>query len=365
LTLYLHNECNLRCQYCFSAPSPAPAARLSLPAMAAAARLVLPNCRAQGRPLVAVFHGGGEPALHLPLLLEALDLLEGLADAYGVPLFRYIATNGVLPASTAVWIGQRFDRVGLSCDGPPEIQDAQRPQWGGQATAGSVERTAAIVREHGAALHVRATVTPATADRQAEIAAYLCQALQPEEIHVEADYRAGRAGSGPCFAGDQADLFVAGFLAAQAVASAHGVAWRNSGSRLDELHGPFCNVLREVIHLVPGDAAVACFLDTDASQAGQRQAVIGRLVGDRLVLDDAAIHALRQRLAGQPARCKSCFNQFHCARACPEACALADASDFLCRLRQQLAHAHLHWQAEQMWRAQGCPASVIGAPAVP
>jgi sulfatase maturation enzyme AslB (radical SAM superfamily) len=112
---------------------------------------------------------------------------------------------------------------------------------------------------------------------------------------------------------------------------------------------------------------VACFLDTDASHAEQRQAVIGRLLGNRLAVDDAAIQALRRRLHARSEQCETCFNQFHCARGCPESCPLdrTVAPDFLCRVRQQLACAHLKAQAERMWRAQGCPVDVAGAPTAP
>ena len=64
LTLYLNNECNLHCSYCYSMPSAQQAERLTLPVIQSAAEIVAANCQAQGRPLTVVFHGGGEPTLH-------------------------------------------------------------------------------------------------------------------------------------------------------------------------------------------------------------------------------------------------------------------------------------------------------------
>ena len=50
LTLYLHNECNLRCTYCFAEAAPDPGPRLNGKAVRAAARLVAENCRTREAP---------------------------------------------------------------------------------------------------------------------------------------------------------------------------------------------------------------------------------------------------------------------------------------------------------------------------
>ena len=122
-------------RYCFAEAAPGRGPRLDPAAIRAGARLVAENCRARGLPMTLVCHGGGEPALHLEPLAEALALVETIAAERDVPLFRTISTNGALPAATAEWIARRFDRVGLSCDGPPDVQASQRPVWGGGDSA--------------------------------------------------------------------------------------------------------------------------------------------------------------------------------------------------------------------------------------
>jgi len=350
LTLYLHNECNLACRYCFAEAGPDARPRLDLAEIRAAARLVVANCRAAARPLTLVCHGGGEPALHPDLLADALDDVERIAAAVGLPLFRYIATNGALAGATAAWVARRFDLVGLSCDGPPDVQDAQRPRWGGGGSAPLVERTARIVREAGKPLHVRVTVTHETLARQAEIADYICRVLRPAEIHVEAVYAAGRAAA---LAAVYADPFVQGFLAARQVAAGYGVRWINSGSRPGEIHGSYCHVFRDVLNLVPGagGAATGCFLVTDAGVAAQRGLDIGRQEGDDYIIDPARVAALRGILLALPEVCDACFNRYHCARSCPDACpldGLPPVDGFLCRVRRQLAEAEIDTLADRL-----------------
>ena len=211
-------------------------------------------------------------------------------------------------------------------------------------------------------------ITRQTLDRQEEIAEYICRTLRPAEIHVETVYAAGRASA---LAADDAGRFVAGFLAGRQVAASYGVSWTNSGSRLGEIHGPYCHVFRDVLNLVPGGAATGCFLVTEADAAERRQVAIGRQEGDGLSFDLPAIAALRRRLAALPAACDACFNRYHCARACPDACELDSsppAGGFLCRIRRQLAETEIDALAGRLWQAlagaDGCAAASpeIGRP---
>ncbi|HWS57401.1 MAG TPA: radical SAM protein, partial [Actinotalea sp.] len=195
LTLYLNRDCNLHCSYCFSSPVRHDRSRLTGEAVTAAARIVAANCASAGVPLTVALHGGGEPTLDPDLVDDLLGRVEAVASESGVPVFRYVATNGVMSRAKASWLAQRVDLVGLSCDGPPDLHDAQRPTWTGRPTSDAVERTARVLREAGTPFHVRATVTPESCTRQEEIAEYLC-GLGAAEIHVEPVYRVGRAAAG-------------------------------------------------------------------------------------------------------------------------------------------------------------------------
>lgn len=362
LTLYLNNECNLRCGYCYADPSPGPAARLELEVVAAAAQMVAENCRHKGRPFYAVFHGGGEPTLHRGQVDETIACLEKVASAHGVELFCYVATNGVMSEQKARWLAQRFDLVGLSCDGPAGVQDRQRPLRDAGPSSPLVERTGHILREEGCRFHVRTTITGATSDRQAEIADYLCRQFSPQEIHFEPVYAGGRATPATGLAASQAEAFVTHFLAAQEVAREHGVPLTTSGSRPGSIHGPYCHVFRAVLNLVPGGVATACFKLSDAARAVEKGAAIGALNRDtgRFEIDTLRVRALRRQLAALPAQCAGCFNRYHCARECPDLCPLDDGAcpggdppspGFRCRVQKALAWATLQETAGRLWEA--------------
>ncbi|MBN1201617.1 MAG: radical SAM protein [Anaerolineae bacterium] len=358
LTLYLNNECNLACVYCYADPAPRPAARLQPDAIAAAAEIVAAHCRAKGLPFTAVFHGGGEPTLHRADVERALTLIERAAAASDVPLFRYVATNGVMSAQKAAWLAGSFDLVGLSCDGTPDIQDRQRPRRGGGSTSAAIERTAEQLHRADRPFHVRATITAATLHRQVEIAGYICRKLAPAEIHFEPVYLGGRADAGIGLDVEQAEAYVRHFFAARDVAHSYGIPLTTSGSRPGAVHGAYCNVYRHVLNLVPPGAATACFKITGEAQAQQAGVCIGTLNRQtgRFVIDHERITALRRRLDRMPARCVNCFNRYHCVHECPDICPLGDAPPgsepgFRCRMQKALAYALLQEKAGALWAA--------------
>jgi sulfatase maturation enzyme AslB (radical SAM superfamily) len=366
LTLYMNNKCNLRCIYCHTDALQKLIARLDLDVIAAAAAVVAKSCRKKESPFSVVFHGGGEPTLHRQRVENALTLVGKIALAYDIELFRYVATNGMMSEEKAVWLAQHFDLVGLSCDGPPDIQNCQRPDWNGGDTAHILERTARILREQGCQFNVRTTITRATLGRQVEIADYICQQFLPQKIIFEPVYLGGRNSAATGLGARHAGGFVTHFLKAREIAQRHGVPLTTSGSRLGEIHGPYCNVFRSVLNLTPGGIATACFKTTDAGQTAKKGVVIGAMNGEtgRFEIDYARVQTLRRQLNTCPPRCVDCFNRYHCVRECPDLCPLdneihaddhANQSDnlpqpgFRCQVQKALTYATLRKTAESLW----------------
>ncbi len=367
LTLYMSNECNLHCAYCYADPTPQPASRLSLDLIAAAAEVVAAACRQRRYPFTVVFHGGGEPMLNRRQIERALARVRTVAARHSVATFLYIATNGVVSEADAVWLAREFDLVGLSCDGPTEIHDRQRPRYDGSGSLHLVERTARILREEGCRLHVRTTITRASLTRQAQIARFICQRLSPEEIHLEPVYLGGRASPLAGLEPRHAAEFATGFLEASAVARAQGIPLSFSGTRPGSLHGPFCHPFRNVVNLVPGNSsagdpsgvATACFKLSDAHSVREKGACIGAMNRDsgRFEIDEQGVQDLRQQLGRAPSTCDGCFNLYHCARQCPDLCPLdagyqqlvQDEPGFRCLVQKALASALLRETAARLW----------------
>jgi radical SAM protein with 4Fe4S-binding SPASM domain len=365
LTLYLSNRCNLGCVYCYAAPAEDGRARkrlrmysaadadAELPILPeatvyAAAKVVARNCAARGRPLTLVLHGGGEPTLHWDLLCRVRQRIDEIASEHGIGVWAYIATHGVMPEDRARWLAQHFNLIGLSCDGPPDVQNANRPTAGGAGTAEVVERTARILSEQGAAFTVRMTITPQSVARQEEIVRYAVDRLHATSVRFEPAYEGRRRPSPSAFVPEQAETFVGHFLSARNAARALGADLQVSGVRMNEIHGPYCNPLREVLQITPDGVATACFLSTGEGRPEDAAMALGalNLETGEFEINQSKAQQLRREAASIPARCESCVNLYHCARDCPDVCLMtAGAADepagFRCRVQKALAHQQI------------------------
>ncbi len=368
LTLYLSNQCNLACGYCYSAPPAGAPSRVNsgltvlndsafpiLPeaAISAAARLVASHCAAKGRPFTLVAHGGGEPTLHWHRLQEAWTVCAAIAEEHCVPFWSYIATHGVISADRARWLAAHFHLVGLSCDGPPDIHDVNRPSAANTSTSAAVERAALVLSREGAEYIVRATITPESFARQAEILNYLCDRLLAKTARFEPAYHGHRT-PGRRLQPEDAVTFVDHFLEAQAIARQCGCDLGISGVRLDEIHGPFCNPLRDVLQLTPDGRASACFLSVGNQEGFDNAMEMGCVdpASGAFLIDRERAASQRLRAARVSARCRECHNVHHCARDCPDVCLVAPDSGpeppegFRCRMQKLLARRQILEMAE-------------------
>jgi sulfatase maturation enzyme AslB (radical SAM superfamily) len=349
LTLYMNRRCNLSCGYCFADPSPRDHSEISLSAIQSATRQVAANCAARHLPLVIIYHGGGEPTLSWHLIEQLDPHLYRLADEYGIPLFRYIATNAVLSPARASWLAKRVDKVGISCDGPAAIQDIQRPKHNGRPSHIALERSAHILEKARVPIQMRVTLTRESMLRQPEIAAYLCDTIHPQAIHVEQAYPGGRSGVETHLREEEVDAWLDAYREAQSIAQAHGITWEISTIRLNEIHGAYCHVFRGVANLVPGDSASACFKLCSAEECAQTGLATGALdsAGDFHFDRKGAYRLQTQYRVPQP--CQGCFLQYHCTHGCPYSCPLLDQGQpnrIFCTLLQKLAARQLIAQAD-------------------
>ncbi len=131
--LELTKGCNLRCGYCYYAgreDAYQPATTMA-PATAEAAVETLLREGPPGEPVHLHFFGG-EPLLNLPLLRHVADYGRRRAAEEGRTITFEITTNGTRFTDEVIaFLDEHRFQVGVSFDGPPEVQDDARPQLGG------------------------------------------------------------------------------------------------------------------------------------------------------------------------------------------------------------------------------------------
>lgn len=351
LTLYLSNACNLACRYCFSAGSDRKAGRVSktnvldIEHVRRAATFVAKHCSDKGLPFTLVIHGGGEPSLHFSLLKRVVELTRDIADQFHLPWWGYIATNGVMSRNRARWLANNFNQIGLSCDGPPSIQNLQRPTVKLRETATTVESNARLFAELGVPFSVRATITPSTVSEQIPIVQYLVHELGCKDLRFEPVYGEHVCGA---FRATDADDFANHFIQAQRFANQLGVDLQISGVRQNELHGPYCNTQRNVLLLLPNGKFSACFLNHDGDEAALN---IGQAFSGDLI-EENKVAQLQKQFTQIPSQCEECVNIYHCSRDCPDECVFTQPpkqwqGGFRCRINKRLTQEWLKSCIEQ------------------
>ncbi len=346
LTAIQSRDCPGACTYCFAGSGKGGGGLLDEETFLRAARRVGDNCRRRGKDFVLVMHGGGEPTAHMGRLKRFHALARAIARDAEVGFISHVATGGVLSEGDAAWLGGHFSSIGLSCDGPPEIQDRQRPLGGGKPTSARVARSARIMRDAGCRLSMRATITPETYEELGAIVRYGREILGVADIRAEPVY--GQPGLG--FTPESADRFVEAFRSAEALARGLGCSLSLSGARPLEIHGPYCQIHRDVLQLNPDGTISACFM---AMSAGDPR-IIGRIrPGKRTqTIRKILLAGLSKTLADVPPRCAGCVNRWHCVRDCPDRCPLEGesvpsgrpgsrppAEGFRCRVQRRLTES--------------------------
>jgi uncharacterized protein len=139
--LELTKGCNLRCGYCYYADREdayQSSTRMSPEVAEKAIDVLLEQGRHGGEP-VRVHFFGGEPLLNKEALYHATLYGERRAAELGVAIRFEVTTNGTrLDDEVIAFLNGHRMLVGVSFDGPPEIQDDARPSRTGSSYAQAV-----------------------------------------------------------------------------------------------------------------------------------------------------------------------------------------------------------------------------------
>ena len=131
-------------------------------------------------------------------------------------------------------------------------------------------QTAEALAECGTAVEVRATITPHSVDRLPDIVAYACHQLHAKTVRLEP--RFGNDG----WEREHIQVFVEGLSLARNVSRSCDAECIYAGLRPTEIHGPYCDVSRQVLRLLPNGVVSTCFLGDSAGLGSSVSAEVGR-----------------------------------------------------------------------------------------
>ncbi|MCL2082497.1 MAG: hypothetical protein FWH04_04585 [Oscillospiraceae bacterium] len=163
------NKCNLRCEYCVASSAEEQANTICIPLDFALKGI---EDALQGNPTgiraeIVRFYSPGEPT-------QAMDIIRACTEyarKINPDIKTEIQTNGLFSNEDTRWIAENIDIVWFSLDGPPEINDAHRPDEHGKGRTLEIENNMALIQKKSF-VGVRSTVVEETMENQELLVSY-------------------------------------------------------------------------------------------------------------------------------------------------------------------------------------------------
>jgi uncharacterized protein len=259
VTLFPTNQCNMRCIYCYASAGELTAKNMDWEVAKAAIDLVAHNSKKLKKKHFSVgFHGGGEPTLHWDFFTQCVEYAKHLSEESGIKAMFSAATNAVLRPEQMEWIIKNVNSLSISLDGPPDIQNLQRPMANGNESyiliSENIKQLDAAQFSYG----IRSTITTHNVKRMSEIIEHFSENYNTKQIHFEPLFLCGRCHTSSVDA-PKPNTFIREFLKANLAAEKKNVKLAYSGLRLGGVTSTFCGACGSNFSVTPEGYVTSCF----------------------------------------------------------------------------------------------------------
>lgn len=315
--LFLTNQCNLRCIYCYASSGKYPKKQMSWEIAKAAIDHVVEEILNKGLQVLTLgYHGGGEPTLNWNIFSKATDYAISLAEKNNIQIYLTGSFNGYWPKRTLNYILNNFTDISLSYDGLPSIQNVQRPNKDDQGSFPKVAESLNALDESGVSYGIRMTVTNESAHHLAESISFIFDNFRPKKIQVEPVFEEGRAKRRGSQISDP-NIFIDQFIMGFKKAEEHGIVLFYSGARPEVLTRRFCLAACCALIVTPEGDVTTCFEIYGKNHPLSSQFIVGQYKTNRkFVLDKGKLNAHLSYEVEQIPYCDACFCKWHCAGDC-------------------------------------------------
>ena len=323
VTLYLTGSCNLKCIYCFDEAGDnctSASRKFMTPQFAidCLKKIIFDFgkiIRIKGaRPKLNIHFFGGEPTLNFRTIKAVVEFLEKekIDSKYN------ISTNLIAPRHILSWLVKKNFRFDISCDGPPEITNKQRPMRSSKLkTSDYVENAIRYLVSKNARLRTKVVITEKTIAKMPEIVSYLA-GLGIDHVRLEAVLIDGRARKLDFI---NIKKFVKYFKkAADVAASISRKTGRNiyvSNWVIKNLFEPrdyFCNVVRGNRILVTPDGKISkCIRNMHGKES---PFIVGDMNKNKIDLNYNKLSFFHNLSANKMQQCQGCFAKYICGGGC-------------------------------------------------
>lgn len=170
ISFFLTTKCNLNCVYCYNIEERSRLIERTLPFDIAKAGIDSYFSTDSSRHIR--FYGPGEPTQEFELMKRITDYAKSISKGVTVEM----QTNGVFSSNVRKWILDNVNIVWMSFDGPPDIQNHNRPIGGKRPSAPIIEDNVRWLIENKGErdlmVGARVTMTDINTRRQREMVDY-------------------------------------------------------------------------------------------------------------------------------------------------------------------------------------------------
>jgi uncharacterized protein len=320
VTLFPTSDCGMRCIYCYASAGVTPKL-MDFSVAKAAINLIIENAVLLKKETASIsFHGGGEPLYGVSgtLVRKIVEYAKNLAKEKRLKVSFSCATNGVLSSHLLAWAIENIDRLNLSLDGPPDIQDVQRPLKTGSKSSPFVERTLKFLEKNKVNYGVRATITKLSVGRLTEVVDYIHNVAPSARMHIEPLFSCGRCATTGAEAPDSS-AFIEAFISANAHAKKLGKSLYHSGSSVDKYSEYFCGASRGSFCVTPWGDVTSCYEVSLPSDERSEFFFFGSYDFNKNTFEfnKEKLAKLSERCVSNIMACNDCFMKYACAGDCP------------------------------------------------
>jgi len=341
ITIFLTTKCNLRCKYCYASGGENPYDIDFGFVKTALNRLDKQNCN-------IAFHGGGEP-------FQAFGFMKKIAD-YARLKFKKVSlsvsTNGMLTDEKIDWIIDNFNGINLSADGPPLIQDVQRPLVGNKPSSNLLENTLKKFDDLNWSknLGARSTISSFSVKKSEEIVDYFHE-FGIVNLHFEPLFETGRAIKTKISAPDIND-YVNNFLAALELAESYGMNLRCTLLPIEKKFA-FCGASGSNFSLTTDGFVSACH-EAPCGATGPKIFIYGQYdkKKKKIVINQKRLGFLKTRTIYKMKSCQNCIAKWGCAGGCLIKCFQKTGSLFkpdkeYCDMAKRILESYIRYRVEK------------------
>lgn len=321
LTLLLTRRCNLKCTYCYAA---AKDYGRTISLSFAVKALDWFEKQLDGKTLRISFHGGGEPTLEMGIIKEVVTRACFLSEKNDKRTRFQIVTNGTFNMNVADWLIENNFGISISADGPPYIQNRNRPFTDGSESSGVVEKNIVYLIGRRYPFTVRLTFSPV--DDIEKVVRYFGE-LGVKSLHLEPLFPYGRDYKQVVFGENNREIyspsgkeFVGAFLIAMDTAKKCGIKITNSHlGHLTKWSGYFCGSACGRSMIVTDDEFISgCLEVVDSHDPNFETFQLGSFshIRNEFVADKKVLVQFQNRHSDNLSCCKKCFARYVCSGGC-------------------------------------------------